>query len=106
MNPFQKIIFGVHSRKKSKRVIQIEIVNTDDDYDVKQYSELLDECCKSVIDSFEWWMATIWWHCLCVVPVAKHCEHSRREESETVESRGNEKQHYVQVGSNRRSWSP
>ena len=63
-------------------------------------------CCKSVIDSFEWWMAAIWWHYLCFVSVVKHREHPRREESGTVESRGNEKQHYVQVGSNRRSWSP
>jgi len=52
--PGQKIryIISDYSRKISKRVVPIEIVNSEE-YDVKRYSELLDECCKSVIEPFE-----------------------------------------------------
>ncbi|MDH5658146.1 MAG: hypothetical protein OEY17_02215 [Nitrosopumilus sp.] len=51
----QKIryIINDYSSKKSKRVIPIEITNTDNKYDAKQYSKLLDECCKSIIEPFE-----------------------------------------------------
>lgn len=52
------IINDYYGRKKSKRVIPIELAKQQDDknktmkkrYDAKRYAELLDECCKSVID--------------------------------------------------------
>ena len=51
----QKIryIISDYSRKKSKRVIPLEIVSSNDVYDVKRYSKLLDICCRSVIEPFE-----------------------------------------------------
>ena len=51
----QKIRYIVsdYSRKKSKRVIPLEIVSSSDVYDVKRYSKLLDICCRSVIEPFE-----------------------------------------------------
>ncbi len=50
----QKIryIINDYSRKISKRVVPIEIADSEK-YDAKRYSELLDECCKSVIEPFE-----------------------------------------------------
>ncbi len=55
VEPGQKIkyIINDYSRKLSKRVIPTEITNSDSSYDVKRYSELLDKCCKSVIEPFE-----------------------------------------------------
>lgn len=50
----QKIQYVIsdYSRKISKRVVPLEIADSSD-YDVKRCTELLDECCKSVIDPFE-----------------------------------------------------
>lgn len=50
----QKIRYVVsdNSRKISRLVVPIELTKTNDDYDVKRYSDLLDECCKSVIEPF------------------------------------------------------
>lgn len=50
----QKIRYVIndYSRKLSKRVVPIEIAEPDR-YDAKRYSELLDECCKSIIEPFE-----------------------------------------------------
>ncbi len=55
IEPGQKIkyIINDYSRKLSKRVIPTEITNSDSNYDAKRYSELLDKCCKSVIEPFE-----------------------------------------------------
>jgi DNA polymerase-2 len=55
IEPGQKIkyIINDYSRKLSKRVIPTEITNSDSNYDAKRYSELLDRCCKSVIEPFE-----------------------------------------------------
>lgn len=55
IKPGQKIRYVLHdhSRKKSKRVIPIEITNSDSQYDARRYSELLDKCCKSVIEPFD-----------------------------------------------------
>jgi len=55
IEPGQKIKYVIndYSRKISKRVIPIEITNSKQKYDVKRYSELLDKCCKSVIEPFE-----------------------------------------------------
>ena len=55
IEPGQKIKYVIndHSRKKSKRVIPVEILNSNDKYDAKQYLKLLDECCKSIIEPFE-----------------------------------------------------
>jgi len=52
--PGQKIRYVIrdYSRKISKRVVPIEIAESKK-YDVKRYSELLDECCKSIIEPFE-----------------------------------------------------
>ena len=51
----QKIryIISDYSRRTSKRVIPLEITKPDGDYDVKRYSKLLDECCKSILEPFE-----------------------------------------------------
>jgi len=55
IEPGQKIKYVIHdySRKKSKRVIPIEVTKSDSKYDTKRYSELLDKCCKSIIEPFE-----------------------------------------------------
>jgi len=55
IEPGQKIRYIIHDhfRKKSKRVIPMEIITPDDSYDAKRYSELLDKCCKSVVEQFE-----------------------------------------------------
>ena len=55
IEPGQKIRYVIndYSRKISKRVIPIEVTGADDGYDTKRYSELLDKCCKSVIEPFE-----------------------------------------------------
>jgi len=55
IEPGQKIKYVIHdySRKKSKRVIPIEVVNSDSKYDAKRYSELLEKCCKSITEPFE-----------------------------------------------------
>jgi DNA polymerase-2 len=55
IEPGQKIKYVIHdySRKKSKRVIPIEVVNSDSKYDTKRYSELLEKCCKSITEPFE-----------------------------------------------------
>ena len=55
IEPGQKIRYVIsdYSRKISKRVIPIEVMDDDDSYDAKRYSELLDKCCKSVIEPFE-----------------------------------------------------
>lgn len=54
IEPGQKIRYVVndYSRKISKRVVPIEIAESEK-YDAKRYSELLDECCKSIIEPFE-----------------------------------------------------
>jgi len=51
--PGQKIKYVIndYSRKTSKRAIPIELTNSRN-YDKKRYSQLLDECCKSVIEPF------------------------------------------------------
>jgi DNA polymerase-2 len=48
----QKIRYVIsdYSRKISHRVVPIEFA---DKYDAKRYSELLDECCKSILEPFE-----------------------------------------------------
>lgn len=50
----QKIRYVIsdYSRRISKRVVPIEMVSSDK-YDARRYSELLDECCKSIIEPFE-----------------------------------------------------
>ena len=55
VDPGQKIKYVLHdfSRKKSKRVVPIELITMNDHYDVNRYSELLDKCCQSVIEPFE-----------------------------------------------------
>ena len=55
IEPGQKIRYVIHdySRKKSKRVIPVEIVDSDSKYDVKIYLGLLEKCCKAIIESFE-----------------------------------------------------
>lgn len=52
ISPGQKIRYVIsdHSRKISKRVIPVEL--SPDKYDAKRYSELLDEYCHSVMESF------------------------------------------------------
>jgi len=52
----QKIRYIIHdySRKISKRVVPIEIAK-ENSYDAKRYCDLLNECCKSVIEPFETW---------------------------------------------------
>ena len=52
--PGQKIRYVIndYSRRLSKRVVPIEIADSNN-YDVKRYAELLDECCNSVIEPFE-----------------------------------------------------
>jgi len=52
--PGQKIRYVIndYSRKISKRVVPIEIISSEK-YDAKRYSELLDECCKSILEPFE-----------------------------------------------------
>jgi len=52
--PGQKIRYVIsdYSRKISKRVVPIEIAESKK-YDVKRYSELLDQCCKSILEPFE-----------------------------------------------------
>ena len=54
IEPGQKInyIINDYARKISKRVIPIEIAADDASYDAKRYSELLEECCNSVIEPF------------------------------------------------------
>jgi len=54
IEPGQKIRYVIsdYSRRISKRVVPIEIAESDR-YDVKRYSELLDECCKSILEPFE-----------------------------------------------------
>ncbi len=50
--PEQKIRYVIndYSRKISKRVVPIEFAAK---YDAKKYSQLLDECCKSILEPFE-----------------------------------------------------
>jgi len=52
IEPGQKIRYVIsdYSRKISHRVVPIEFA---DKYDAKKYSELLDECCKSILEPFE-----------------------------------------------------
>jgi DNA polymerase-2 len=52
VEPGQKIHYVIsdYSRKISHRVIPIEFA---DRYDAKKYSQLLDECCKSILEPFE-----------------------------------------------------
>ena len=52
IEPGQKIRYVIndYSRKISHRVVPIEFA---DKYDAKRYSELLDECCKSILEPFE-----------------------------------------------------
>jgi len=54
IEPGQKIKYVIsdYSKKKSKRVIPIEIVDYDSSYDAKRYSKLLHLCCMSVIEPF------------------------------------------------------
>jgi len=54
VEPGQKIRYVIsdYSRRISKRVVPIEMVSSDK-YDVKRYSKLLDECCKSILEPFE-----------------------------------------------------
>ena len=53
IEPGQKIRYIItdYSRKISKRAVPIEIARSG--YDKRRYSELLDECCRSVIEPFE-----------------------------------------------------
>ena len=53
IEPGQKIRYIItdYSRKISKRAVPIEMVRSG--YDKRRYSELLDECCRSVIEPFE-----------------------------------------------------
>ena len=55
IEPGQKIQYFIsdYSRKISKRVIPIEIADYVTGYDAKRYSELLEKCCKSVMEPFE-----------------------------------------------------
>ena len=55
IEPGQKIKYVIYdnSRRKSKRVIPIEVAKSDSKYDATRYSELLDKCCNSVIEPFE-----------------------------------------------------
>ncbi|MDH5569127.1 MAG: hypothetical protein OEX98_04985 [Nitrosopumilus sp.] len=55
IEPGQKIRYIIHDhfRKKSRRVIPMEIITPDDSYDAKRYSELLEKCCKSMVEPFE-----------------------------------------------------
>ena len=52
IEPGQKIRYVVsdYSRKISHRVVPIEFAKK---YDAKRYSQLLDECCKSILEPFE-----------------------------------------------------
>ena len=52
IEPGQKIRYVIndYARKISHRVVPIEFA---DKYDAKKYSELLDECCKSILEPFE-----------------------------------------------------
>ena len=52
IEPGQKIryILNDYTRKISRRVVPIEFAKN---YDAKKYSELLDQCCKSIIEPFE-----------------------------------------------------
>ncbi|HUT05443.1 MAG TPA: DNA polymerase domain-containing protein [Nitrosopumilaceae archaeon] len=52
IEPGQKIRYVIsdYNRKMSHRVVPIEFA---DKYDAKKYSELLDDCCKSILESFE-----------------------------------------------------
>jgi DNA polymerase elongation subunit (family B) len=54
IEPGQKIRYVIndYSRRISKRVVPIEIVESKN-YDAKRYSKLLDECCKSILEPFE-----------------------------------------------------
>ncbi|MGH9999056.1 MAG: DNA polymerase domain-containing protein, partial [Nitrosopumilaceae archaeon] len=54
ISPGQKIRYVIndYSRKISKRVVPIEIAESQK-YDAQRYSELLDECCKSILEPFE-----------------------------------------------------
>ncbi|MGQ0795664.1 MAG: DNA polymerase domain-containing protein [Nitrosopumilaceae archaeon] len=53
ISPGQKIRYVIndYTRRISKRVVPIEIAGSN--YDAKRYSELLDECCKSILEPFE-----------------------------------------------------
>ncbi len=52
IEPGQKICYVIndYTRKISHRVIPIEFAEK---YDAKKYSELLDDCCKSILEPFE-----------------------------------------------------
>ena len=52
IEPGQKIRYVIsdYTRKISHRVVPIEFA---DKYDAKKYSELLDQCCKSILEPFE-----------------------------------------------------
>ena len=52
IEPGQKIRYVVndYARKISHRVVPIEFAKK---YDAKKYSELLDQCCKSILEPFE-----------------------------------------------------
>jgi len=52
IDPGQKIHYVIsdYSRKISHRAVPIEFAKN---YDAKKYSQLLDECCKSILDSFD-----------------------------------------------------
>jgi len=52
IEPGQKIRYMIndYTRKISHRVMPIEFAQK---YDAKKYSELLDECCKSILEPFE-----------------------------------------------------
>ena len=52
--PGQRIQYVIsdYSRRISKRVVPIEIADSDK-YDAKRYSELLDQCCKTILEPFE-----------------------------------------------------
>ena len=55
IEPGQKIQYVVndYSKKFSKRSIPIILTNSDVCYDKHRYSELLNKCCKSIIEPFE-----------------------------------------------------
>ena len=55
IEPGQKIQYIVndYSKKISNRAVPIILTNSDVCYDKHRYSELLNKCCKSIIEPFE-----------------------------------------------------
>ena len=51
IEPDQKIKYYIsdYSRKKSKRAIPVNLARNDLKYDAERYSQLLDDCCNSIL---------------------------------------------------------